>query len=257
VAPSSCSAPRHRKQLTGRRRRRLRRGRFDERKRHGPAVIILLARHRPKPAFGRARALGPSIIRTFDRGRCLTGRRPPLHSDETLFQRVRAGDIAAFDALYERYELRIFAYLRAFTGSRQDAEELLHDAFLAALKTEHAPLAEGAFRGLLYRVARNLASNRRRSARRHARLLASAPEAAPAPAGADVAIERRELQIALEDAVGRLPDSLGELYHLRSSGLSYEQIATVVEAPLGTVKSRMHQMVNVLREELKPWVAPK
>ena len=76
-------------------------------------------------------------------------------------------------------------------------------------------------------------------------------------ARADAAIERRELEVALEDAVGRLPLPLGELYHLRSSGLSYEQIASVVEAPLGTVKSRMHQMVNVLREELKPWIAPE
>jgi RNA polymerase sigma factor (sigma-70 family) len=184
--------------------------------------------------------------------------------DETLFQRVRGGDIAAFDLLYERYEVRLFAYLRAVAGNRQDAEELLHDAFLAALKTgEQATFQEGAFRGWLYQVARNLAFNKRRAAQRHDRMLASVPDAVAddarpsVTARADAAIERRELELALEDAVGRLPIALGELYHLRSSGLSYEQIATVIEAPLGTVKSRMHQMVNVLREELKPWIAPE
>jgi RNA polymerase sigma-70 factor (ECF subfamily) len=188
-----------------------------------------------------------------------------VESDETLFQRVRAGDLAAFDALYERHEVRLFAYLRAVARDRHDAEELLHDAFLAALKTPSGELADGGFRGWLYRIARNLAFNRRRASQRHDRMLASVPDVDPegddarpsVTARADRAIERRELEAALQSAVTRLPLQLGELYHLRSSGLSYEQIAAVIEAPLGTVKSRMHQMVNVLREELKPWIAPE
>lgn len=188
-----------------------------------------------------------------------------MDSDESLFQRVRSGDLAAFDALYERHEVRLFAYLRAVAGDRHDAEELLHDAFLAALKTRTGEFEDGGFRGWLYRIARNLAFNRRRASQRHDRMLASVPDldgaeddARSSVTGrADRAIERRELEAALESAVLRLPLPLGELYHLRSSGLSYEQIAAVIEAPLGTVKSRMHQMVNVLREELKPWIAPE
>lgn len=188
-----------------------------------------------------------------------------MDSDENLFQRVRGGDLAAFDALYERHEVRLFAYLRAVAGDRHDAEELLHDAFLAALKAPSGELLDGGFRGWLYRIARNLAFNRKRASQRHDRMLASVPDvdrdgddARPSvTARADAAIERRELEAALESAVLRLPLPLGELYHLRSSGLSYEQIAAVIEAPLGTVKSRMHQMVNVLREELKPWIAPE
>jgi RNA polymerase sigma factor (sigma-70 family) len=189
-----------------------------------------------------------------------------VDTDETLFQRVRDGDIAAFDMLYERHELRLFGYLRAVSGNRHDAEELLHDAFLATLKTPATSVFDdGGFRGWLYRIARNLAFNRRRATHRRDRMLAAIPDvdrdgedARPSvTARADAAIERRQLEGALEDAVGRLPLPLGELYHLRSSGLSYEQIATVVEVPLGTVKSRMHQMVNVLREELKPWIAPE
>lgn len=187
-----------------------------------------------------------------------------MESDETLFKRVRDGDIAAFDTLYERHEVRLFAYLRAVSGNRQDAEELLHDAFLAALKTGDATYEDGAFRGWLYRVARNLAFNKRRATQRRDRMLSAVPDAdgdddarLSVTARADANLERRELEAALEDAVRRLPMTLGELYHLRSSGLSYEQIATVIEAPLGTVKSRMHQMVGVLREELKPWIAPE
>jgi RNA polymerase sigma-70 factor (ECF subfamily) len=154
--------------------------------------------------------------------------------DETLLQRVREGDLEAFDALYERHETRLFAYLRSVTKDRHDAEELLHDAFLGAIKTTRTTFEEGAFRGYLYRVARNLAFNRRRSGQRHERMLASASNEGPAAsAGAHAALERRELEGALTEAVRRLPTTLGELYHLRSSGLSYEQIASVVGSQSG------------------------
>jgi len=90
-----------------------------------------------------------------------------------------------------------------------------------------------------------------------AQVVARAPATAEAPEPADGALERRQLDAALAAAVARLPPALGELYHLRTSGLSYEEIAGVVDAPLGTVKSRMHQMVHALREELLPWTAPE
>ena len=179
-----------------------------------------------------------------------------MESDEALLVRVRDGEIDAFDRLYERHEGRLFAYLRAVTGNRDDAEEVLHDAFLSALKEKNATLEkDGAFRAWLYRVARNQALNKRRSASRHEKNIALAPEREPPPS-VDREIERHELEAALTSAVGKLPPNLGELWHLRTSGLSYEQIASVVDAPLGTVKSRIHQMVVVLREELKPWIAP-
>jgi RNA polymerase sigma-70 factor, ECF subfamily len=182
-------------------------------------------------------------------------------SDEVLLARVRAGDLPAFDALYARHEARLFTYLRAVLGDRLDAEEVLHDAFLSVLKDRHATFDhDGAFRAWLYRVARNMASNRRRADVRHEKNVASSGASAPMAQptlSADRALEARELEIALAAALHRLPRALGELWHLRTSGLSYEQIAAVVDAPLGTVKSRMHQMVSVLREELKPWIAPE
>lgn len=167
--------------------------------------------------------------------------------------------MAAFDALYERYEARLFAYLRAVTKDRRDAEEILHDAFLATLKEGSATFEEGGFRAWLYRVARNQAFNKRRAKERHERAVAAVPDpdSGAERTRADVALEDREVEVALEHAVSRLPPMLGEIYHLRTSGLSYEQIASVVDVPLGTVKSRMHQMVHVLREELKPWIAPE
>lgn len=179
-----------------------------------------------------------------------------MDSDEELVARLKGGDVGAFDVLYERHEPRLFAYVRSVTGDRHDAEEVLHDAFLAALEGD-LEIQEGGFRAWLYRVARNKALNRRRSEGRRENAHASVP---PPPLEAthraDAALEDHELRAALEDAVRRLPGPLGEVYHLRTSGLSYEQIASVVDAPIGTVKSRMNQMVRVLREELRPWIAP-
>ena len=184
-----------------------------------------------------------------------------MDSDEELVRRIRSGEIAAFDLLYERHEARLFSFLRAMVGDREDAEEVLHDAFLSALREKSAAFdRDGSFRAWLYRVARNMALNRRRSTGRRERSIASAP-ADRSVAGAthppDATLEARQLEDALTAALRRLPTQLGELWHLRASGLSYEQIASVVDAPLGTVKSRMHQMVSVLREELKPWIAPE
>jgi RNA polymerase sigma-70 factor (ECF subfamily) len=184
-----------------------------------------------------------------------------METDEALIHRVRAGDMAAFDRLYERYETRLFAYVRGLVRDRRDAEEIFHDAFLAALKDATTEFDDGGFRAWLFRVARNLSLNRVRASGRHARLVVESVGAegaeAKVAARADDEIEVRELGAALGAAVERLPPPLGELYQLRSNGLSYEQIAGVVDVPLGTVKSRMHQLVQTLRKELEPWTAPE
>lgn len=175
-----------------------------------------------------------------------------MESDEVLYRRVREGDMAAFDRLYERYEVQLFGFLVRTLGSREDAEDVFHDAFLNALKSREVQLEQGSFRSWLFRIARNLCHNRRRSGERGARAVSALPEPPEAP-DAEGVLVRRELFEALEGAVARLPPSLSELYHLRSSGLSYEEMAAVLSIPLGTLKSRMHQMVSVLREEVKPW----
>lgn len=175
-----------------------------------------------------------------------------MQSDEVLYQRAREGDMAAFDSLYQRYEVQLFGFLVRTLASREDAEDVFHDAFLNALRSREVRFEEGSFRSWLFRIARNLCHNRRRSGERGARAVASLPEPSDIPT-AEGALVRRELFEALEGAVARLPPALSELYHLRSSGLSYEEMAEVLSIPLGTLKSRMHQMVTLLREEVKPW----
>jgi RNA polymerase sigma-70 factor (ECF subfamily) len=54
----------------------------------------------------------------------------------------------------------------------------------------------------------------------------------------------------LQEAIARLPLALSEVYALRAAGLSYEEVAGVLSLPIGTVRSRLHELVNRLRKEL-------
>jgi RNA polymerase sigma-70 factor, ECF subfamily len=173
--------------------------------------------------------------------------------DEALYARVRQqGEMSAFDELYQRHERRLFAYLRGYLPVRADAEEVLHDAFLQVLRSREVRFEQGSFTSWLYRIARNLALNRLRSGRRaaDARAAISAPAELPR---ADQQVEAEERTRVLAEAVATLPQPLAELYQLRTGGMSYEDIAFALGVPLGTVKSRSHELVSRLKEGVRRW----
>lgn len=179
-----------------------------------------------------------------------------MDSDERLYERLRGGDMAAFDALYARYERRLFGFVRAYLHDAHEAEDVFHEAFISVLKSGDISFERGSFKSWLYQIARNACLNRLRS-RKRGESARDKVRAAPEEKveSAEEKLERRAATAALDAAVRRLPAQLSELYHLRISGMSYEDMARVLAMPLGTVKSRMHEMVSQLREEMKPWTA--
>jgi RNA polymerase sigma-70 factor (ECF subfamily) len=182
-----------------------------------------------------------------------------IESDERLFERLRAGDLAAFDALYARYERPLFGFLLALVGDRAEAEDLFHDAFLALLRSgDDGGFRGGSFRTWIFRVARNRALNRLRD-RGRARLEEAPGEELPVELGPDTdpegRLDARGRIAALERALGRLPPRLAEVFHLRAAGLSYEELAEALEVPIGTIKSRIHEMVELLKKRMGPWTA--
>ncbi len=175
-------------------------------------------------------------------------------SDEALYERLVAGNLAAFDQLYERYERPLFGFILKHVRDRAEAEDLLHEAFLGVLR--HKKSAPGSLRAWLFQVARNLCLNRSRATGRADRAIAViARDNEPSAEPAHQQLERHQAVVRLLEAVEKLPANLSELYHLRTAGLSYEEMAEVVQAPLGTVKSRMHELIDRLRTEMKPWTA--
>lgn len=173
-----------------------------------------------------------------------------MQSDEALHERLLRGDLAAFDQLYARHATVLHAYVRRHLADAHEAEDVLHEAFLALLRQREGAQAAANLRAWLFTVARNLCLNRLRSLRRGARALESAAPLEPEPLEPERLFEARQSAERLERAVAKLPPGLAELYALRAGGLSYEELAVALAIPVGTVKSRLHDLVGRLRQEV-------
>ncbi|HUP38114.1 MAG TPA: sigma-70 family RNA polymerase sigma factor [Candidatus Limnocylindria bacterium] len=171
-----------------------------------------------------------------------------------FLDRLRAGDAPAFEDLVMTYQHRVFGVALRMLGNRAEAEEVAQEAFVRA----HRALGE--FRGdaklstWLYAITSRLCLNRlasgeRRMARQGEDALLRLSDAGPRP---DAALERRELEAALGRAIADLPEDRRIVVVLRDlEGLSYEEIAQVLELELGTVRSRLHRARAELKEKLE------
>ncbi len=178
-----------------------------------------------------------------------------MDSDEALFERLCAGDMRAFDRLYERFEKPLFGFIRAqLGGDAAEAEDVLHETFLAVLRERERRSEVRSVRAWLYEVARHLCLNRARTKKRAGRAFEAVAKEPAAPARAEtaeLALDMHQQAQRLARAVAALPETLAEVYRLRASGMSLDEVASVLSVPVGTVKSRMHEMVKRLREEMQ------
>ena len=171
-----------------------------------------------------------------------------------FLDRLRAGDAPAFEELVMTYQHRVFGVALRMLGNRAEAEEVAQEAFVRAHR------ALGDFRGdaklstWLYAITSRLCLNRlasgeRRMARQGEDALLRLSDAGPRP---DAVLERRELETALGRAIAELPEDRRIVVVLRDlEGLSYEEIAQVLELELGTVRSRLHRARADLKEKLE------
>ena len=134
-------------------------------------------------------------------------------------------------------------YLRRIVGDQQLAQDLLQETFLLAIRSK-AKLADvSSPRAWLFGVARNIAMNTIRRSPPLVSLPANLSQDCPQP---DPRIER------MRQAITKLPAAQQETLELRlTQELSYQEIATVLEIPLGTVRSRLHNAVGRLRQVMQ------
>lgn len=164
--------------------------------------------------------------------------------------RARAGDPRAFEALARTHERALYSHVARIIGPGSDAEDVVQDAFVSAWRS--LPGFSGdSFKAWLFRIARNRAIDLVRARRRRGELPLDPPDddgeagwAEPAAGGPDLAdiASGHETLAAVEAALGAVPVEQRDALLLRDvQGFSYEEIAVITGAEIGTVKSRIHR----------------
>jgi RNA polymerase sigma-70 factor (ECF subfamily) len=174
-----------------------------------------------------------------------------VEDDEAaLVERVRRGDPGAFDSLVSQYMRRAFAVSYRLLGNREDAEDLVQEAFMAVLRKIDSFERGRAFAPWFFRILVNRGLNARKS--RALRTTDALPEhAVSAGASPERSAERAELRGRLRTAMDGLPERqrvIVELFELE--GFAGPEIAEILEISDGTVRWHLHEARKTLRQAL-------
>lgn len=175
-----------------------------------------------------------------------------MATDEALYARARDGDRAALAELVSRYHAPLLAFLYRMTDNEQMAEDLVQDAFVRMVTYDGE--APRSFRAWAFALARNLAYDAFRSAS-YRREMPLDPEAdvwlSTARPGVERTAERHESRQSVVRVLQALRPHHREVLILRFyHDLSLTEIAAVVDAPVGTVKSRLYYALRQAKSQL-------
>ena len=185
-----------------------------------------------------------------------------MDSDEAaLIERCRAGDLAAFEPLVEKYRQRVYRLAYNILRDPEEAWDVSQDAFIRAFQALASFRGDSAFYTWLFRIVINVARDR---ARQHAaRGRAFGTERVEeedwdrALADQGIAPDTHAAQVEERERIGRALSTLSEQHQAiimlsDLEGLSYREIAEVLNIPMGTVMSRLHNARRRLRDALGP-----
>jgi RNA polymerase sigma-70 factor (ECF subfamily) len=180
--------------------------------------------------------------------------------DQQLVVRVQKGDKSAFDLLVRKYQHRIAKLVSRYVYDRSEVEDVTQEAFIKAYRAIKGFRGESAFYTWLYRIAINTAKNYLVAQGRRPPIADVETEDAEA---SDIGTNLRDATTPerhlLADEIGRtvervlatLPEDLRTAVTLREiDGLSYEEIAEVMDCPIGTVRSRIFRAREAIDKEL-------
>ncbi|MCA8925029.1 MAG: sigma-70 family RNA polymerase sigma factor [Planctomycetes bacterium] len=180
--------------------------------------------------------------------------------DESLVTALAAGDPGALTELMHRYQRPLYGYLVRMLGSREDADDVFQETFLRVVRHAGRFDPSRRFRPWVYAIASNLIKNTYRArGNRASQSLEPHDEEGPSLLSTLVgrsrepseAAQREESAERVRSAVERLPEKgRNALVLFYYQGLPYAEIAEVLEVPVGTVKSRIHNALGKLGHEL-------
>jgi RNA polymerase sigma-70 factor (ECF subfamily) len=187
-----------------------------------------------------------------------------VQTDVLLVERWKQADAWAFDEIVQQYKNKIYNYVCRMTNDSPDAEDITQEVFIKAYVSIGAFRKDASLDTWLYRIATNLVIDRFRRGKRAPQMVAGLDDAEdplhelPATGrGSDPAAQAQlaELQSEVKRAVAGLPPKLRSAVVLHDlEGRSYEEVAAAVGCPVGTVKSRLFNGRNLLKERLKRYV---
>jgi RNA polymerase sigma-70 factor (ECF subfamily) len=184
--------------------------------------------------------------------------------DAALIERCRAGDVAAFEPLVEKYRQRVWRLAYNTLRDREEAWDVAQEAFIRAYQALPSFRGQSAFYTWLYRIVMNVAADKARSRGAQGRAFGTErvpeedwervlPDQNPGDEAPDAAAARREQRAKIMRALDTLSEDHRKIIMLSDlEGLSYREIADTLAIPMGTVMSRLHNARKRLRDALGP-----
>ncbi|GIU17095.1 MULTISPECIES: RNA polymerase sigma factor RpoE [unclassified Shewanella] len=183
-------------------------------------------------------------------------------SDQQLVERVQRGDKNAFNLLVQKYQNKVANLVSRYVRNQADVADVSQEAFIKAYRALPNFRGESAFYTWLYRIAVNTAKNHLVAQGRRAPANDVDAEEAEYYDGSDALKEfasperlvlSDEIQKVVFDTLDTLPEELKMAISLRElDGMSYEEIANVMDCPVGTVRSRIFRAREAIDKKLKP-----
>ncbi|WP_028108683.1 RNA polymerase sigma factor RpoE [Ferrimonas futtsuensis] len=184
------------------------------------------------------------------------------NSDQQLVERVQQGDKQAFNLLVMKYQHKVANLISRYVKNQGDVADVAQEAFIKAYRALPNFRGESAFYTWLYRIAVNTAKNYLVSQGRRPPATDVDAEEAEFYDGADALREHGsperqllsdEIKRAVFSTIETLPEELRVAITLRElEGMSYEEIATVMECPVGTVRSRIFRAREAIDKRIQP-----
>lgn len=179
-----------------------------------------------------------------------------MTNERQLIDQALDGDRAAFGQLMRRYQDRLFTTIVHVVGQREEAEDIVQDAFLQALLKLDSFRHDSSFYTWLYRIALNLTANRHRRNRREVSMDHPSPGARSDPTDPNELpaqhMLRHERGEQIQTALRGLSEEFRTVLVLREiDELDYRSIARVLEVSVGTVRSRLHRARALMRDRLR------
>jgi len=175
-------------------------------------------------------------------------------SDAECVRKLQRGETDAFETLIRRHQKTIYNLAYRMLGDYDEAAEISQETFLSAYRAIGNFRGDANFSTWLYRIALNHATTRRKTLttrqQRTVPMENSEPASDPNP-GPPESMEKKEIRQRVQQALNRLEPEDAAVILLRDlQDVPYEEVARVLEVPIGTVKSRLHRARQALKSEL-------